>query len=105
MVLIFCHLRIGEKVLNIPNITSIENALKVYYENAEIGNNEIEFLFDVRSSATISRLKKIVKAEMIRKNVPSFNAYKINTAVAYEVWGIDINDLENRMKKIKELSI
>lgn len=42
---------------------------------------------------------------MIKKNVPSFNTYKINTAAAYEAWGIDIDDLENRMKKIKELNL
>jgi len=43
----------------IPSITSIENALKIYYENAEIGNKEIKELFGVRSSTTISRLKKL----------------------------------------------
>ena len=89
----------------IPSITSIENALKVYYENAEIGNKEIEVLFGSRSSATISRLKKCVKAEMIKRDMPTFNTYKINTTIAYDVWGIDIHDLENRMKKIKELSL
>jgi DNA-binding Lrp family transcriptional regulator len=89
----------------IPSITSIENALKVYYENGEIGNKEIKILFGSRSSATISRLKNLVKTEMIKRNMPIFNAYKVNTAIAYDVWGIDINDLENRMKKIKELSL
>ena len=89
----------------IPSITSIENALKIYYENAEIGNQEIKILFGSRSSATISRLKKLVKIEMVKKEMPTFNAYKVNTVIAYDVWGIDISDLENRMKKIKELSL
>ena len=89
----------------IPKITSIENALKVYYENAEIGNKEITALFGKRSSVTISRLKNLVKIEMLKRNMPTFNAYKVNTAIAYDVWGIDINDLENRIKKIKELSL
>jgi len=89
----------------IPSITSIENALKVYYENDEIGNSEIKCLFGCRSSATISKLKRIAKTEMIKRNIPTFNGYKVNTAIAYDVWGIDINDLENRMKKIKELSL
>jgi len=95
----------GVTNIYIPSIKNIETALKVYYENAEIGNKEINCLFGNRSSATISKLKKIVKAEMIKRNMPTFNAYKINTAIAYDVWGIDINDLEKRMKKIKELSI
>jgi len=89
----------------IPSITSIENALKIYYENAEIGNKEIKYLFGNRSSVTITRLKKIVKTEMIKRNVPTFNAYKINTVIAYEVWGIDVGDLENRTRKIKELDL
>lgn len=89
----------------IPSIISIENALKIYYENAEIGNKEIKLLFGKRSSATISRLKNLVKIEMIKREIPTFNVYRVNTAIAYDVWGIDINDLENRMKKIKELSL
>ena len=89
----------------IPSITSIENALKVFYENGELGNKEIKCLFGNRSSATVSRLKRLVKAEMTKRGTPVFNAEKVNTVVAYEVWGIDVVDLENRMKKIKELSL
>ncbi len=91
--------------MNIPSISSIENALIIYYENSEIGNKEIVKLFGNRSSATVSRLKRLVKLEMIKKEVPSFNANKVNTALAYEVWGIDIIDLENRRKKLKEISL
>ena len=89
----------------IPSVISIKGALKVYYENGEIGNKEIKCLFGNRSTATISRLKRLVRAEMIKRAVPTFNANKVNTAVAYEVWGIDVIDLESRMKKIKELSL
>jgi len=89
----------------IPSIISIKDALKIYYENAEIGNKEIKCLFGNRSTATISRLKRHVKAEMIKRDMPTFSAYKVNTAIAYDVWGIDVIDLENRMKKIKELSL
>ncbi len=89
----------------IPSITNIENALKVYYENGEIGNDEIKCLFGNRSSATIAKLKRLVKAEMIKRSVPTFNAHKVNTVIAYDVWGIDVTDLEKRMKKIKELSL
>jgi len=91
--------------INIPSITSIENALKVYYENGEIGNKEIKILFGNSSTVTISRLKKIVKSEMIKRNTPTFSLNKVNTVIAYEVWGIDIIDLENRRNKLKELSL
>ena len=89
----------------IPSITSIENALKVYYGNGEIGNKEIKYLFGNRSSTTVSRLKRLVRAEMIKRGVPTFSANKINTIIAYELWGIDVVELESRMKKIKELSL
>ena len=95
--------RIG--ILNIPKITSINNALKIYYENAEIGNKEIKHLFSVRSSATVSRLKKLVKAEMIKNDIPTFCANKVNTVTAFAVWGIDVTDLERRKIKIKELNL
>ena len=29
----------------------------------------------------------------------------INTTVAFDVWGIDINDLEKRRKKLKTLEL
>jgi len=89
----------------IPSIVNIKKTLKIFYENGEIGNREITYLFGSRSSATISRLKRLARAEMIKRGIPSFNANRVNTAIAYEVWGIDVVDLENRMKKIKELSL
>ena len=95
----------GGNIIYIPSIKSIESALKVYYENSELGNQEIKALFGNRSSATISRLKKLAKAEMIKRDMPSFNTNKVNTAIAYDVWGIDTADLERRRAKIKELSL
>ena len=91
--------------MNIPQITSIDNTLKVYYAYPEIGNKEIRYLFGSRSSATISRLKKIAKQEMIKTDTPTFCTNKVNTAIAFDVWGIDILDLEKRMNKIKELEL
>ena len=91
--------------MNIPQITNINTALKIYYTNSEIGNKEITALFGRRSSATISRLKRIAKTEMNDRNVLSYGANKVNTAVAFDVWGIDINDLEKRIKKLKELNL
>ena len=90
---------------NIPPITDIKTALKIYYNNSELGNKDIIELFGNRSTATIVRLKKIVKNEMLKNNILTYGMYKVNTAVAYKVWGIDVDDLENRMKKLKELAL
>ena len=91
--------------MNIPSLTSISNALKIYYENSEIGNTQIEELFDKRSTATISRLKRAVKNEMAKRNVLSYGLNRINTSVAFDVWGLDVTDLEKRMKKLKTLGL
>ena len=91
--------------MNIPPITSFENALHVYYANSEIGNKEIATLFGQRSSATLSRLKRIVRDEMRKRGVFSYSTNRVHTATAFEVWGIDVKDIEKRMKKIKELAL
>ena len=91
--------------MNIPQITNINTALSIFYNYSEIGNKEINTLFGNRSTATISKLKKLVKTEMMNQDVLSFSAYKVNTAIAFKVWGIDVTDLENRRKKIEELSL
>lgn len=65
----------------------------------------MKLLFGNRSSATISRLKKVAKQEMILNDIPTFNANKVNTAIAYKVWGIDVVDLEKRYEKLKKLSL
>ena len=49
--------------MNIPQITSIDNALKIYYSHSELGNKEIVSLFGRLSSATITKLKKAAKEE------------------------------------------
>jgi len=91
--------------MNIPTITSIENALQIYYKYSEIGNNEINVLFGKLSSATLAKLKKVVKAEMDNQNKFSYGRNKINTKIAYNVWGIDITDLEERRNKLRSLDL
>lgn len=91
--------------MNIPPIKSIDTALKIFYSYPELGNKEITALFGRRSSATVSRLKKLAKAEMNGRNVLSYGANKVNTPAAFDAWGIDVEDLESRMRKIKELNL
>jgi hypothetical protein len=84
---------------------SIDTALQIYYKNPEIGNKEISSLFGRRSSATIVRLKKAAKTEMDKRQMFSYGANKVNTAVAFEVWGIDVIDLERRRAKLQKLAL
>ena len=91
--------------MNIPQITSIDNALRIYYTHSEIGNKEIASLFGRLSSATTAKLKKLAKDEMMNREILSYGMYKINTGIAFDVWGIDVADLEERRKKLKALEL
>jgi hypothetical protein len=91
--------------INIPQITDISTVIKTYYLFPEIGNKEIKLIFGNKSSATVSKLKKLAKKSMYENNVLTHGLYKVNTESAYRAWGIDIKDLEKRMKKLHELNL
>jgi len=91
--------------LNIPPITSIDNALTIYYSHSELGNKEISVLFGKISSATLAKLKRAVKAEMNNRDTFSYGMYKVNTKIAFDVWGLDVADLEKRRNKLKALKL
>jgi len=91
--------------MNIPQIISIDEALRIYYTYSEIGNKEILSLFGRISSATTAKLKGLVKNEMIKRNELSYGVYKVKTRTAFSVWGIDVDDLEKRRKKLNDLNL
>lgn len=91
--------------MNTPPITAIDTALAIYYNHPEICNKHITALFGNHSTATINRLKQRVKFEMIARGVRSYNAYSVNTKIAFEVWGIDVDDLEKRRAKLQKLGL
>jgi len=91
--------------MHIPPIISIEDALFVFWNFNELGNKELRMLFGKLSTARISALKKTVKAEMNNRGIHSYAAYSINTKIAFEVFGLDAIDLEERRKKLKDLGL
>lgn len=91
--------------MNTPQITNIDTALAIYYKYPEMCNKHILALFGNHSTATINSLKQRVKAEMIARGVHSHSAYSVNTKIAFEVWGIDVIDLEKRRTKLKKLGL
>ena len=80
----------------------IETAVRFYYEKPELTTKDIKELFGVCDSKACV-MKKKVKEEMIKSDVKSWLPYSINTRVAYKLWGIDIEDFESRLKKIRRL--
>ena len=90
--------------VRIPQPTSLETAIRIYYTYIEIGNAEITALFGVKGQ-TVLKLKKLAKEQMDVDGVPSWNTLKVNTKCAYQAWGLDIDDLENRYDKLKKLAV
>lgn len=83
-------------------ITNIDTALRIYYEKDELDNKDIKELFNGLSDSKAVAMKKEVLKEMAERKIPQFRKHTVNTDVAYELWGINIERLEkNRAKLIK----
>lgn len=90
--------------MRIPSITSIDTAVRLYYEKTELSNRDIKMLFGSNhSSTTIAKLKNLVRERVAAENIPVWNTQNVPTQIAYECWGLNIEDLEMRMKKLNEL--
>jgi len=93
----------GIRGVRVPQPSSIEFALQLYYEKAELSSSDIKQLFSVTANSTVSRLKDLAREQMASDGTPSWDARNVNTAAAYQSWGIDPADLERRVKKLREL--
>lgn len=91
--------------MKVKPFVSIDEAIRIYYTYPELGNKEIRELFGNLANSTISNYKKAVREVQIDRDVKTSQKDAVNTAVAYEVWGIDIEDLEQRRSKLKELGM
>ena len=83
----------------------IETAIRIYHEYPEIGNEQIRELYGNLSISTTTKYKNLVRKEMVERGVKTYAPYSVNTAIAYEVWGLNIKDLENRRKKLISLGM
>ncbi len=92
------------------SIRDIETALRIYYNYVEIGNAEMKELFvgvngNVPAASTINKLKNQALELMAEKKVERHAAYKVNTEIAFEAWGIDVKNLEYRRNKLIKLGL
>ncbi len=90
--------------VRIPQLKSIETAIRLYYERIELSNSDIKELFGSIGSATISKLKKKAEEVMTEENITRWNTRHVNTEAAYKAWGLDIADLERRQKRLVALA-
>ncbi len=86
------------RVLNLD----VSNAVKIYYSRIELSNADIESLFGCATSTAV-RLKKKVQKRMVEKQRFSLSPTCVPTDLAYEVWGLDIANLEYRYKRLQML--
>lgn len=90
--------------VRIPQISSLETAIRLYYDKLELSNKDIMALFGKMSSSTMAKLKRAANALIQERDTPIWNAQRVNTEVAYEAWGLDIKKLEYRYNKLKAMN-
>ena len=86
-------------------ITNIDTALRIYYEKDELDNKDICELFGGLSESKAISMKKEVLKEMAARGIPRFRKHTVNTDVAYELWGINVERLEKNRAKLIKLGI
>lgn len=98
---------IPQKTINvrIPQIIDVDTAIRLYYSKTEISNAEIRKLFGNLGQARISKLKQLVINEMCERDTVRYNALCVNTEVAYDVWGINIDRMTAGRKKLQQLGL
>ncbi len=89
--------------VRIPQITSVETALQLYYKRIELSGADIKELFGEISNCTIAKLKNKARELMRERNTPMWNSQNVNTEVAYEAWGLNIESLERKFAKLQKL--
>ncbi len=91
--------------MKVKPFVSINEAIRIYYTYPELGNKEIRALFGNLANSTISNYKKEVREVQIERNIKTSQKNTVNTEIAYEVWGINVKDLEIRREKLKKLGL
>lgn len=86
------------------HLPSIEKAVFLYYAKPELENIDIKELFGA-SDSSVRRIKAPVLKAMAEQGIKSWAPYTINTRVAYEVWGINIPEYEERLKKLTQINM
>ena len=82
-------------------VKDIETAVILYYSRIELNNSDIKKLFGCGDNTAL-KLKKIAKEKAIKENYQRIDARLVPTKAAYEAWGLNIEDLEKRLEKLKK---
>lgn len=88
--------------VRIPQITSLETAIELYLKKSELSSEDIKALFGDICKDRVVKLKRLAREKIAEKGVMVWNPRYVNTAAAYEAWGLDIDDLKRRYRELKE---
>lgn len=83
-------------------IRNLKEAVKLYYSKPELETQDIMSVFGC-SSSTARRLKNQVQRKQIERGILTFSSSTINTRLAFELWGIDVDQAEKNLFKLQRL--
>lgn len=86
--------------VRIPNIPNLERAIEIYYENHLLDKQLIKELFGC-SDGTAYKLKLLVKQK--NPEMPVWDNQTVDTKKAFSTWGLNVEDLELRVKRLYKL--
>lgn len=81
----------------------ISKAVELYYSRAQLDSDDVSELFGGVSRSTVCHLKQKARNLMKEKGLPIWDSKHVETKAAFEAWGLDIEDLEKRFKKLRAL--
>ncbi len=85
---------------------NIPLAVRIYYEKLSLSNQDIKAIFSVKADSTAVEIKKEVVKHFVGTDINPINHNnRLDTERAFEAWGLDINNLERRLKKIRKLDL
>lgn len=89
--------------MNIPKPASVDILVDMYYENPWLFNADIKKIFPGIGSTTVQKLKIVAREEAAKQGKMQYNSRSVLTKPAYIAWGLDIDDLEKRLSKLRRL--
>ena len=90
--------------VRIPQLLDIRKAVELYYSRLDLSNADIKDLFGNMSSSTVAKLKALAEKQRMKDGVSKWSANRVVTMCAYKAWGLDIEDLEKRVKALDRMS-
>lgn len=88
-----------------PKIVDVEATIRIALTCNYIGNKEIQEMFGHKSSQTLARIKKEVRAVEAEEDIPVVVLNHVCREVAFRVWGIDVDELIEGYQRLQKLKM